>query len=83
MNVPVPVPENMLSLVNRLLILAETEPLVTDTIKPILESAIEFALTSGKVSDPAVWIRAFEAASFEIANKKAAGEWLQMKPIGG
>ncbi|HYV99602.1 MAG TPA: hypothetical protein VE967_19240 [Gemmatimonadaceae bacterium] len=83
MNVPVPIPENYLGLVNRLLILAEQEPLVADTIMPILQSALDFALTSGKVTDPAVWVRAFEAASFEIANKKAAGEWLQMKPIGG
>lgn len=83
MNVPVPVPENLLTLVNRLIILAEQEPLVADTVMPILQSAFDFALTSGNVTDPAVWVRAFEAASFEIANKKAAGEWLQMKPIGG
>ena len=81
MNVPVPIPENYLGLVNRLLILAEQEPLVADTILPVLQSALDFALTSGKVTDPDVWIRAFEAASFEIANKKAADTWLQMTPV--
>jgi len=81
MSIPVPVPEPYLGLFNRLLILAEQEPLVADTVMPVLQSMLDFALTSGKVTDPDVWIRAFEAASFEIANKKAADTWLRMQPV--
>ena len=79
--VPVEAPENILSALNRLIILAETEPLVAETIAPILSNALEFALTSGKVTQPDVWVRAFEAAAFEVANKKAADLWLKMNPL--
>lgn len=79
--VPMEVPANLLSAVNRLLILAEQEPLVADTLVPILSNALDFALTSGNPKDPTVWIRAFEAAGFEVANKKAAKLWLNSEVL--
>lgn len=79
--VPTNVPENALSIVNHLLTLAETEPLVADHVFPIIKQAVDFALTSGKVADPDVWVRAFKAAAAYVETLKADEQWLQMLPI--
>lgn len=79
--IPVPLPPVLLPIVNHLLTLAETEPLVTDTIVPIVMKAIDFAMTSGQVSDPDVWIRALKAASAEVATLKFDDQWLAAIPV--
>lgn len=78
---PIPIPTALLPIVNHLLTLAETEPLVADTVIPIIQKAVDFALTSGEASNPDVWIRAFRAASAEVATHKFDETWLSRLPV--
>jgi len=79
--VPVPIPENLLPLVNKLTTLQAMEPLVTDHIAPVINNMLDFALTSGKATDPDVWIRALQAAVVYVETLKADDEWLSRVPI--
>lgn len=79
--IQVPIPENLLTVVNHLLTLAETEPLVADHVVPIIVQAVDFAMTSGKATDPDVWIRAFKAASAYVETLKVDDRWLSGIPI--
>lgn len=81
--VPVQIPDspNILSIVNHILTLAETEPIVADHVLPILKNAIDFALTSGKATNPDVWVRAFQAAAAYVETLKVDDEWLSLTPI--
>lgn len=81
MSVQVPVPENLLSLVDLLTTLAETEPVVADHIAPIVRQMFDFAMTSGKVTDPKVWVRALEGAVAVIETKHLDDEWLSRTPV--
>lgn len=81
MSVPVPIPENLLSIVNLLTTLADTEPVVADHVAPILVTMMDFAMTSGKVTDPKVWVRALEGAVAFIETNHADDEWLSRIPI--
>lgn len=80
-SVPVQVPDNLLSLVDLLTTLAATNPVVTEHVAPIIREMFDFALTSGKVHDPDVWIRAMKAAIIEIETLKADDVWLNRLPI--
>ncbi len=79
--VPIPIHPSLLPIVSRLLTLAETEPLVSDTVVPIVMKAIEFAMTSGQVSDPDIWIRALKAASAQVSALKFDDKWLSMTRV--
>jgi hypothetical protein len=79
--VPVPVQPNLLSIVNLLTTLADTEPVVADHIAPILVTMLDFAMTSGKVTDPKVWVRALQGAVAFIETKHIDDEWLSMLPV--
>lgn len=81
--VTVPVPNNLVELVKRLTQIAELEPLVADHIAPIVSEAFEFAVNSGRVSDPDVWVRAFKAAALLVETRKADDTWLAMAPVKG
>lgn len=80
-SVPVPIPENLLSLVNLITTLAETNPIIADHVAPILVQMFDFALTSGKVHEPDVWIRALRAAIIDIETLKADDVWLGRLPV--
>lgn len=77
------VPNNLVELVKRLSQIAEAEPLVADHIAPIVSDAFEFAVSSGRVSDPDVWVRAFKAAVIRVETAKADDTWLAMAPVRG
>lgn len=79
--VNVPVPNNLLSIVDLLSTLAATEPLIADHVVPIIEQAFNYAMTSGKAKDPEVWVRALKAAIITIETLKADDTWLAMTPI--
>jgi hypothetical protein len=81
MSVPVPIPENLLSIVNLLTTLAETEPVVADHVAPIMVTMFDFAMSSGKVTDPKTWVRAMEGAIAYIETNHADDEWLSRLPI--
>jgi hypothetical protein len=81
MSVPVPISENLLPVVNLLETLAATEPVVAEHIAPIIENFMSFAMTSGKVTDPKMWVRALQAAVVLIETKHADDEWLSRIPI--
>jgi hypothetical protein len=81
MSVPVPINENLLSLVNLLTTLADTEPVVADHIAPIMVTLFDFAMTSGKVTDPKMWVRAMQGAITLIETKHLDDEWLTRIPI--
>jgi hypothetical protein len=81
MSVPVPIPENLLSVVNLLTTLAATEPVVADHVAPILVTMFDFAMTSGKVTDPKVWVRALQGAITVIETEHLDDEWLTRLPI--
>ncbi len=81
MSVQVPVPENLLSLVDLLTTLAETEPVVADHVAPIVRQMLDFAMTSGKVTDPKVWVRALEGAVAYIETNHLDDEWLSRVPV--
>lgn len=75
-SVHVPIPENLLTVVNHLLTLAETEPLVAEHVVPIIVKAVDFAMTSGDAANPDVWVRAFEAAAAWVEVLRADDKWL-------
>jgi hypothetical protein len=79
--VQIPVPENLVSLVDLLTTLAETEPVVADHVAPIVRQMFDFAMTSGKVTDPKVWVRALEGAVAYIETNHLDDEWLSRSPI--
>jgi hypothetical protein len=80
-SVQIPVPENLVSLVDLLTTLAETEPVVADHVAPIVRQMFDFAMTSGKVTDPKVWVRALEGAVAYIETNHLDDEWLSRSPI--
>lgn len=80
-SVPVPVPENLLTIVNLLSTLVETEPLVADHVVPIVVQAFDFAMTSGKATDPDVWVRALQGAAAYIETLKIDDRWLSDIPL--
>lgn len=79
--VQVPVPENVLSILNLLTTLAETEPVVAEHVLPIIKEAFDLAMTSGQVNDPKVWVRALKGAIAVIETKHLDDEWLSRIPI--
>lgn len=79
--VPVPIPENLLSVVNLLTTLAATEPIIADHVGPILVQMFDYAMTSGKVKDPDVWIRALKGAIVTVETMKADDVWLSRLPV--
>jgi len=81
MSVPVPIQPNLLPLVNLLTTLAETEPVVADHIAPIMVDMFDFAMTSGKVVDPKMWVRALKGAVAYIETNHLDDEWLARTPI--
>lgn len=81
MSVPVPISENMLPVVNMLETLAATEPVVAEHVAPIIRHFLDFAMTSGKVTDPQVWVRALQAAVTYVETNHADDEWLSRTPI--
>lgn len=82
-SVQVPIPENLLTVVDLLTTLAETEPLVADHVAPIIEQMFDYAMTSGRVTDPDVWVRALKAAIVTVETLKADDTWLSMTPVRG
>jgi len=75
-SVPVPVPPNLLPLVDLLTTLAATEPVVANHIAPVIVNMFEFAMASGKVTDPKMWVRALEGAVAFIETNHIDDEWL-------
>ncbi len=81
MSVSVPISEGLLPLIDKLETLAATEPVVAAHIAPIINNMLDFALTSGKATDPRVWVRALEAAVAYIETNHADDHWLSGIPI--
>lgn len=81
MSVNLPVSENLVSIVNLLETLAATEPVVADHVVPVVRQMFEFAMTSGKVTDPKMWVRAMQGAITVIETKHLDDEWLARIPI--
>ncbi|RPJ80732.1 MAG: hypothetical protein EHM13_11570 [Acidobacteria bacterium] len=80
-SVHVPIPENLLSLVNLLTTLAATEPVVTEHVAPIITQLFDYAMTSGKVTDPKMWVRAMQGAIAVIETRHLDDQRLSMIPI--
>jgi len=81
MSVPVPISESLLPLVNKLETLAAMEPVVAEHIAPIINDLLDFAMTSGKSTDPKVWVRALQAAVIYVETNHFDEQWLSATPI--
>jgi hypothetical protein len=80
-SVPVPVSENLLPLVHLLETLVATEPVVAEHVVPIVRQFFDYAMTSGKVTDPKMWVRAMQGAIAVIETQHLDDQWLALSPI--
>lgn len=61
--------------------LAKAEPIVAEHVLPIVQDAFVFAMSSGDITNPDIWVRAFKAAALEVETKKIDDTWLSMTRV--
>lgn len=81
MTVRVPVNENLLPILDLFETLVATEPVVAEHVVPIVKNMFDFAMTSGEVTDPKMWVRAMKGAIAYIETNHLDDEWLNRIPI--
>lgn len=78
---PVKIAGTWVTLGETLAELAASHPTVAEHVSRAILRAVQMAQRSGRVTRPQVWVRAFIAATSELASEKWGEAWLEKTPV--